>query len=336
MKTDIALFGEIMLRLTPSSPKVRLVNCKQLDMSFAGAESNVAISLALLDNATAMVTKLPDHSMGDACVSLLKGYGINTEHILRGGARIGTYYIEQGSSIRPSKVVYDRVHSAFSQMSPEEFDWSSILTDCKWLYVGGIAPALADNCQSQTIQAVETAKRMGVKVAFDMNFRRSLWSDRNLARERFEAILAHTDLLFGNAGVLYDVFDWHTSAPLDQRTEELAMRAKEHFSIPLIGFTKREQISASRNIVSAIFLDDKGVHRGPQFDLVVEDRLGTGDAYAAGILHGLLQDWSSRQIVDFGTSAFALKHTIPGDHNLVSEKEILSIMQGNTKGHIER
>lgn len=330
-------FGETMLRLTPSNDAAKIKSARLFQVNYSGSESNVASSLGVLGNEVIHVTKFPNNQLGDGAIASLKSYGIETKYIARGGNRIGTYFIEIGSSIRPSSVVYDRTNSAISEIEPNEFDWEEILENKKWLFLSGITPVLSRQCAHETIKAAKVAQQKGVKVCFDMNYRRSLWKDPADARKIFDQILEHTDLLFGNEGVLKDVYDIKPVGDtiLDKTIEASAVAAKK-FGLNLIAFTMREHSSASQNRVSAVFLSNDKHHISDMIDISITDRLGAGDAFAAAILHAINIGWDHKKVVDFATAAFALKHTIQGDQHISSEKEILSIMEGNTSGHVLR
>ncbi len=329
-------FGEIMLRLTPSMHGAKINSTNFFQGSYAGSESNVASSLGLLGNQVSYVTKLPQNQLGDAAISSLRSYGINTDNILRGGNRIGTYFVEIGASIRPSSVIYDRANSSISEITREEINWEQILENKKWLFLSGITPVLSAQCAAETIKAAEIAKKLGVKVGFDMNYRRSLWKHPSDARKIFDQILEHTDLLFGNSGVLSDVYDLDFSGDTYEKTLDAAYKAAQKFGVKQIAFTVREHITASKNRVSGIFLSDSQHRISKTYDVSITDRFGTGDAFAAGCLHAIDRDWKGQEIIDFAAAAFALKHTIKGDQHTSSEKEILSIMNGNIMGHVQR
>lgn len=330
-------FGETMLRLTPYNEAVKIKSSQLFQVNFAGSESNVASSLGLLGNEVGHITKFPNNQLGDAALASLQSYNIDTRNIKRGGDRIGTYFIEMGSSIRPSGVIYDRANSSLSEIEPDEFDWEKILENKKWIFLSGITPVLSKQCCEETIKAAKIAKQKGVKVGFDMNYRRSLWRDSADARKIFDQILEQTDALFGNEGVLKDVYNINImgDSVLD-RTREASTIAAERFGIEQLAFTIREHISASENKVAAVFLS-KGKHYYSNLvDISITDRFGAGDAFAAAILHAINKGWDDQKVVDFGTAAFALKHTLQGDQHTSNEKEILSIMRGNTKGHVLR
>lgn len=330
-------FGETMLRLTPSNIAAKIKTSGLFQVHYAGSESNVASSLGVLGNEVSHITKFPNNQLGDAAIGSLKSYGIDTKHIIRGGNRIATYFIEIGSSIRPSSVVYDRANSAISEIGANEFEWEEILENKKWLVLSGITPVLSKQCALETIKAAKVAQQKGIKVCFDMNYRRSLWKDPSDARKIFDQIIKHTDLLFGNEGVLKDVYDlkFVGDTVLD-KTIEASTVAAEKFGIEQLAFTMREHSSASENMVSAVFLNNNKHHISEAINVSITDRFGTGDAFAAATLHAINKGWNDNKVVDFATAAFALKHTIQGDQHTSSEKEILSIMEGNTSGYVLR
>ncbi|OYX27771.1 MAG: carbohydrate kinase [Flavobacteriales bacterium 32-35-8] len=330
-------FGEIMLRLTPGIFNAKINSARSFDVNYAGSESNVAASLAILNNEVSFITKLPQNQLGDAAIASLRSYGIDTQNITRGGSRIGTYFIELGCSIRPSSVIYDRANSSISEIDEEAFNWERALENKKWIFLSGITPVLSRQCAAETIKAAKVAKQKGVKVGFDMNYRRSLWSNPSDARKIMDQILEHTDLLFGNIGVLEDVYDLKTQGMTElDKTLEATNIAHEKFGIKQLAFTVRKHMSASQNEVSAIFMSDSKYYISNTIDVTITDRFGTGDAFAAAFLHAINQGWDEKKVIDFATAAFALKHTILGDQHTSTEKEILSIMEGNLKGHVLR
>ncbi len=330
-------FGELMLRISPQEQNTKLVDTDRFVAGFAGSESNVASSLALLGNKVDFITKLPKNQLGDAAIRSLRQYGINTEYILRGGARIGTYFIELGYSIRPSSVLYDRSHSAISQIKKGEFDWEMLLRDKSWVFVSGITPALSSSCAEETIRLVNTAKEMGVQVSFDFNYRRSLWKSNMVARKIFDQILASTDLLFANTGSLIDVYGMKFKGDNNtEQTYEAVDKVQREYGIKRLAFTMRDHTSATHNVISALFQTENEKEIGCTYTVNILDRFGTGDAFASACLHALEKGWTNKKIIDFATAAFALKHTVKGDQHTSSEIEIESIMEGNTSGHVIR
>lgn len=330
-------FGEIMLRITPQEQNTKLGDTDRFVAGFAGSESNVASSLALLGNKVDFITKLPENQLGDAAMRSLRQYGINTDCILRGGPRIGAYFIELGYSIRPSSVLYDRSHSAISQIKKGEFDWEILLKNKSWVFVSGITPALSGSCAEETIRLVNTAKRLGVKVSFDFNYRRSLWRSNSVARKIFDQILGSTDLLFANTGSLTDVYGMKFKGENNtEQTCEAADKIRNEYGVKSLAFTIRDHTSATHNVLSALFQKEYEREVASTYTVNILDRFGTGDAFAAACLHGLEKRWTNKKIINFATAAFALKHTVKGDQHTSSETEIQSIMEGNTSGHVIR
>lgn len=330
-------FGEVMLRLTPEVSGVKISSAKSFDVGFAGAEANVASSLATLGNQVDFVTKFPENQLGDAAISSLRSLGINTSSILRGGDRMGTYFIEMGTSIRPSSVIYDRQGSSISKIGPDEFDWGQLLQGKQWIFLTGITPVLSKQCADETVRAARTAREMGVKVGFDMNFRRSLWSCADEARMIFNEILQCTDLLFGNTGALKDVYGFRSlSNNAAEETMEAAEYALDKFGINGVAFTIREHQSASKNVLSALYLSGTNHCLSRSYEVDIVDRFGAGDAFAAGILHGIGRGWDTSKTVEFAAAAFALKHTLKGDLHLSGEKEIQFAAEGQVSGHVLR
>lgn len=327
-KPKVVCFGEVMTRLTPYHANETLFRTQELSIDFAGAESNVASALARWGASTSLVTKFPDNPIADKAISNLSAYGINTGSIVKGGPRIGTYYIESGFSIRPSRVIYDRAGSSFSQIEENEFDWPDILQNADCLHISGITSALSKRCAEENLNAAKHAKSLGVAVSFDLNFRRSLWPDNHNAAAVFADLLHNTDIVFGNQGVVEDVFCY--------KGNDSAQYIQQTFNVENVAFTSREHLSASENILSSEYITTEGTFLSQPKKVDINDRFGTGDAFAAGILWGRLNGFTPQHTVNFATSAFALKHTIWGDQLTASEDEIQSVADGNVSGHVKR
>lgn len=334
---SFSTFGEIMLRLVPTGQADRLRTTSLFAVDYAGSESNVAVSLACLGNKVQFISKLPDNPMGQAARQSLDRFNVSSENIIEGGNRIGTYFIELGSSIRPSRVVYDRMGSAIADIKKNEFDWEYLLKNQKYLHVSGITPALSKQCAEECVLAVKTAKTMGVQVSFDLNYRRSLWENSDTAKAIFDRILEHTDLVFGNIGVLNDVYGmvFNGNNPTDQTLDALR-KARHLFGVDQLAFTIRDHSSASVNQLSGAFISENEPVFSNTYDIEITDRFGTGDAFAAGFLHALNKGWHQQKAIDFATAAFALKHTMIGDVHTSNEQEINSIVGGNISGHVIR
>lgn len=338
---NITAFGEILLRLSPQSHHQRIAKTHALNMAFAGAESNVAASLALLGHQARYVTRLPTHMVGDAALNAIREFGIDTRFVLRGGKRVGTYFIEHGASLRPTRVIYDREHSAIAEAAADEFDWPAILAEQDWFVATGITPALSESCLAACLAAVEEAQRQNVRVAFDLNFRRSLWG-KEAAQRAITPLLPHINVLFSNIGSAADVFgiqpeqtihDWDS---LVAATEESAARVFKLADFAYVALTVREHPSASENGWAGVLYDGNKFYHSRKYHFQVVDRLGGGDAFMAGILHGLSLHWGLPKTIEFATAASAIKHTIPGDINVTSEAEILEVAEGNTSGRVKR
>lgn len=343
MNKSICCFGEVMMRLTPAIHAQQLHRANKLDMNFAGAESNVASTLANWRVPVSMVTKAPDNKLGDALISALQSYGINCEGIIRGGSRLGIYFIESGSSIRPSHVTYDREFSAIS-LHKEGFNWEQILQNKQCLHFCGINLAISETMFEESLRAAQCAKSLGVTVSFDLNYRRSMWKDRALAEQRFVSILKLSDIVYGNIGSVQDIFvesklfgglNKSKDKPFEQESA-LMQRLSEHFDIDTVAFTTREQNSATNHLLSACLYSKGHFYSGKSYQVESLDRFGTGDAFAAGILYQLFRQACAQDCLDFALAAFALKHTIYGDQLVVDELEVASIASGNISGHVLR
>jgi 2-dehydro-3-deoxygluconokinase len=333
----IVAFGEIMLRLTPADAYERLVKAPMLRMGYAGAESNVAVSLACLGQEAYFVSVLPANALGQGAVNSLREFGVNTQHVVWCGDRIGTYFIEQGFALRPSEVIYDRAASAISQLKPGEMDWEDIFRGKDWFHLSGITPALSESCAEASLEAIRAAKAAGIKVSFDPNYRSKLWS-KEAARKTLPVFLPYVDVLLANVGAAHDVFGISPPTGEDGAgearavAEELAKLGK----FELIAMTIRDHTSASENNYAALLYDGQHFYRSCTYALQIAERLGGGDAFGAGMIHGCCRGWSPQLTVDFATAASALKHTIPGDLNLVTEAEVMRIVEGDLAGRVQR
>ena len=338
---NITAFGEILLRLSPVSHHERIAKTHTLNMAFAGAESNVAASLALLGHQARYVTRLPTHIVGDAAMNAIREFGIDTRFVLRGGKRVGTYFIEHGSSLRPTRVIYDREHSAIAEARAADFHWEEILSEQDWFVATGITPALSASCSEACLAAMQDAQRQNVRVAFDLNFRRTLWAKED-AQRAITPMLPHVNVLFSNIGSAADVFDIQPEQPIHDwdsliaATEESAAQVFQLADFQCVALTVREHPSASENGWAGILYDGQQFYHSRKYHFQVVDRLGGGDAFMAGVIHGMDQRWDWQKTVEFAAAASAIKHTIPGDINVASEAEILEIAEGNTSGRVKR
>lgn len=341
MSDKIVTFGEIMLRLSPRGNK-RFIHADGFDLTFGGGEANVAVSLACFGQNTSYVTKLPENELGQAAINELRKYGVDTTHIVRGGERIGIYFLEKGASQRPSKVIYDRKGSAIAEALPSEFDFDKIFEGAVWFHLTGITPALSKNVVEICLSACKKAKEKGITVSFDINYRKNLWSSEE-ACEVLSAIMPYVDILISNEGDIRNVFgikfDDFPSSDEEQnkaRQIEIIKTVCARFPIKKVALTMRTSLSADDNILSAVLYDGCDYFFSKSYPIHIVDRVGSGDSFAAGLIHALLSGYPSQASVEFATAAACLKHTIEGDFNLVSEQEVLNLANGDTSGRIQR
>ena len=341
MKT--VCFGEIMLRLSPPGFE-RFFQSPLLQASFGGGEANVAVSLAHFGIDSHYVTRVPASPIGDAAVRALRAENVRVDHVLRGGGRLGIYFAEAGASQRASVVVYDRAHSAVSELAPGVVPWPEVFAGADWFHVTGLTPALGATAACTTREAVEAARRAGVRVSVDLNFRRKLWSEQE-AQAVMRPLITSVDLVIANEEDLQAVLGIdvpHTDvagASLDLDGYRSAVeRVSREFGVAMVAVTLRESASASDNAWSAVLFD--GVHgqfhRSQRYELRLVDRIGGGDSFAAGLLYALGSGREPERALRFAVAASALKQTIPGDFNRVSVDEVERLAGGDASGRVQR
>jgi 2-dehydro-3-deoxygluconokinase len=340
----VVTFGEIMLRLSTPGFK-RFVQSDSLDVNFGGGEGNVAAALAGYGLESYFVSRLPRHEIGQAAVNHLRRFGVRDEYIVRGGERVGIYFLETGASQRASKVIYDRADSAVTGMRPEDLDWEAVFEGAKWFHWTGITPALGENAQACLRAALEAAKRKGVTVSCDLNFRKKLWTTEQ-AQVVMRPLMEHVDVCIANEedadkSLGERAGETHVEAAhLDEEGYfRLAERLREKYAFEAVAITLRESFSASRNGWSALMLDGRDCrepYRTPQYDIEIVDRVGGGDSFASGLIYALLTKADTRRALDFAVAASCLKHSIPGDFNLVSAEEVEKLAGGDASGRVER
>lgn len=337
----IVTFGEIMLRLAPEG-YYRFVQAPTLGATYGGGEANVAISLANFGMDVAFVTKLPKHEIGQGAVNKLREFGVDTSKIVWGGNRVGIYFLEKGASQRPSKVIYDRAGSAIAESVASDFDWNAIFQGASWFHFTGITPALGDNVAAICLEAVKTAKTMGLTVSCDLNYRKNLWS-REKAGEIMSWLVPYVDLCIANEEDAADVFGIHAknsdvgSGKINQEGyKEVAKTLAEQFGFKQVAITLRESISANDNNWAALVYDRQDYYFSKKYAVHIVDRVGGGDSFGAGLIYGNLQGLSAQETVDFAVAASCLKHSIEGDFNLVSVDEVKKLAQGDGSGRVQR
>lgn len=336
-------FGEIMLRLSPPGFE-RFFQSPTLQASFGGGEANVAVSLAHFGVESHYVTRVPANPVGDAAVRALRAEGVRVDHIVRGGSRLGIYFAETGASQRASVVVYDRAHSAVSELGPGVVPWPEVLAGADWLHVTGITPALGSTAAGTTREAVEAARQAGAKVSVDLNFRRKLWTERE-AQAVMRPLMASVDLVIANEEDLQAVLDIEvprsdvTGGALDlDGYRSAAARVRAEFGVAMVAVTLRESVSASDNAWSALLVEGGSgqIHHSQRYDVRLVDRIGGGDSFAAGLIYGLGTGRTPEQALRFAVAASALKQTIPGDFNRVSVDEVERLAGGDASGRVQR
>ncbi len=340
MKNKITAYGELLMRLTPAQHGNLIEQSDALEMSFAGAEANILADLSLLGHRTGFVTALPQNPLGRKAEQFLRGFGIDTDAVVWDGGRLGTYYIEHGFSIRGTRVTYDRKDSSVSNAKLSENNWETILDKTAFFVLTGVTPALSQTCRDNVDLALRIAKDKGIKVLFDLNYRRSLWTKQE-ARSAFEIILPYVDVLLGNVGSAYDVFDIQTPPiedyPSLKIATQMATDALERLGdFEWMAMTMRLQSDANNNVLGGMVKKAGQHHFSRALQTRIVDRLGGGDAFAAAILHGILKDWKAGAIVDLAAAAFAVTQTLQGDINYLTEQELLDMASGNVRGHVRR
>lgn len=340
MGKRVVTFGEIMLRLTPPNFK-RIVQTDSFNVIYGGGEANVAVSLANYGIDAAYVTKLPVNPVGQAALNELKRYGVNTEFITLGGNRLGIYFCENGASQRSSNVIYDRAYSAIAEANPDDFDWDEIFKDCEWFHTTGITPALSENMSEITLDAVKAAKKHGVKVSCDLNYRAKLWS-KERAGEVMSKVMKYVDVCIANEEDAEMVFGIKSGSDVESGDinvdgfKDVARQLIEKFNLELVGSHLRISRSASDNGWLVVLYDGKEFVRSNQYDIHIVDRVGGGDSFAAGLIYSILKGKNLEDAAEFAAAASCLKQSIPGDFNHVSIKEVESLAAGNVSGRVKR
>ena len=337
----VITFGELMLRLAPEN-YLRFVQSEKYEATFGGAEANVAVSLANYGVDVSFVTKLPEHEIGQAAVNSLRKFGVNTDKIVRGGDRVGIYYCEKGASQRPSKVIYDRAGSAIASAKPSDFKWASIFKGIDWFHFTGITPALSDSMAKICLAAVKEAKKRGITVSCDLNFRKKLWS-KEKAGEVMGELCNYIDYCIANEEDAKDVFGIEAdnsdinSGKLDREGYiSVARKLTERFNFKGVAITLRESLSANDNNWSGMLYMNGNAVFSKKYSMHIVDRVGGGDSFGGGLIYSLLNGYDAQKAIDFAVAASCLKHSIEGDYNMVSVKEVETLAGGNASGRVQR
>ena len=337
----IVTFGEIMMRLNPSG-YLRFVQAEAFEASYAGGEANVAVSLANYGHQAGFVTKLPATDIGQCAVNALRRYGVGTDKIVRGGPRLGLYFVEKGASQRGSKVIYDRAGSSIALAKREDFHWSAILEGVEWFHFTGITPALGGELPEICMDAVKACREKGVKVSCDLNYRGKLWS-REKAGEVMGRLMPYVNLCIANEEDAADVFGIR-AANTDVNTGKLdhngyidvARQLTQRFGFEKVAITLRGSLSANDNDWAGMLYAEGQACFSKSYRIHIVDRVGGGDSFGGGLIHALLSGFEPQAAIEFAVAASCLKHTIEQDFNHASESEVLALAGGNASGRVQR
>ena len=339
--SKIVCFGELMLRLNPEG-YLRFEQADKFMATFGGGEANVAVSLANFGMDASFCSKLPTHAIGNMAVRALRAEGVSTADIVRGGERVGIYYIEKGASQRPSKVIYDRKYSAIGMASREDFDWDKILADTVWFHFTGITPALGDNVAEICLDAVKACREKGIKVSCDLNFRKNLWTSEKAGNVMGE-LMKYVDVCIANeedADKVFGIKPDHNDVDSGKLNREgyidVAKKLSERFGCEKVAITLRESISANDNNWAAMLYDGNQAYFSKKYAVHIVDRVGGGDSFGAGLIYSLLSGYGMQETIEFAVAASCLKHTIEYDFNRVSVDEVKALVKGGGSGRVQR
>lgn len=345
MNQRIVTFGEIMLRLaTPGFE--RFSQIKQFNASFGGGEANVAVSLANFGLKVDYVTRLPKNDIAEACIMDLRRYNVGTDKIVYGGDRVGIYYLENGAVARPSKVIYDRANSAIAEVRPGMIDWDSVFDGVTWFHWTGITPAISEGAALVCKEAIEAANKKGITVSTDLNFRKNLWKWGKKAPEVMPDLVSGCDIILGNEEDADKVFGIHPEG-VDVTSGHVEAAAYESVCKQLMNkfprakkviITLRGSINANHNTWSGVLFDGKKLYEAPLYNIThIVDRVGGGDSFMGGLIYGLITfPGDDQRALNFAVAASCLKHTINGDFNMVTVKEVEALMGGDASGRVSR
>ncbi len=341
MAKRIVTFGEIMLRLAPEG-YLRFFQNDTMQATFGGGEANVAVSLANYGMDASFVTKLPAHAIGQGAVNSLRALGVDTKDIVRGGERVGIYYLEKGASQRGSVCIYDRAYSAIQLAKREDFDWDKIFDGADWFHFTGITPALGENLVEICLDACKAAKAKGVKISCDLNYRGKLWT-REQAREAMTKLCKYVDVCISNEEDAKDVFGIEAEntdiygGKLDKEGyKSVAKQLMDTFGFEKVAITLRSSISANDNDWAGMLYDGEEYCFSKEYHLHIVDRVGGGDSFGGGLIYALLNGKTTQQAVEFAVAASALKHSIEGDYNRVTVSEVEKLAGGDASGRVQR
>ena len=333
MPKKVITFGEVMMRLSPPGYE-KFSQATSFELVYGGGEANVAISCAYLGMKAAHVTRFPDNALGKAATQFLRKHWLSTEHVIYGDDMMGKYFLEKGAVHRPSEVIYERERSSFSLIEPSMVNWEDVLKDADWFHWTGITPAISEGAYQCCLDAIKTANKLGIMVSGDINSRSNMWKYGKTMQEVIPDLVQYCDVVITSSRGIREMFGL---GQLDDNFQVLAKQLMELFpNIKKVVKKTRRTISASHNQIQGKLWNGKEYIKTDMLNIThIIDRVGTGDAFAAGLVYGLLH-YEDVQALDFATAACALKHTVPGDVNMVSLENVQSLMEGDTSGAIRR
>lgn len=337
----VLTIGEIMMRLQPQNYE-RFLQAKCLDCCYGGGEANVAVSLAQMGIEAGFCSKLPPNELADACIKELRGWGVNTNYIARGGDRMGIYFCEKGASQRPSKIIYDRAGASITTIGNNDIDINKMLNGVEWIHFTGITPALGKNVGVFLEEVLSKAKDKKIMVSCDLNYRKKLWTKQE-AKATMSRLMKYVDVLISNEEDCSDVFGIDAgdtninSGKLSvDGYANVAKQISDLFKINTVAFTLRESISASNNNWSGILCINGKVYQSKKYNLTVVDRVGGGDSFGAGLIYSLINGFDGQKAIEYAVAASAIKHSIEGDFNIASADEIKKLAEGDGSGRVQR
>lgn len=321
----IVTFGEALMRLSPPNYQ-RFLQARNFDINYGGAEANVALALANLGYDSYFVTKVPDNALGHAAIDSIRQFGVNTNYVVYGGEKLGLYFLETGSSVRASKVIYDRKNSAISSAKSDEFNWDEIFIGKDMFLVTGITPAISDNLAQITEEALKKAKNKNIEIVLDVNYRAKMWSLKK-ADQVMSKLLPYADIVIG--------FTPDILLEIDQNLDpdehiNLLKRMVEKYDLKIAASTFRTSQSANHNSLKAKLYDGKNLYTSKEYEFDIVDRVGGGDSFTTGLMSGILDEKPLQEVLEFATATSVWKHTIPGDANIVTKEEIESLAKGGS------
>ena len=341
MPKKVVTLGEIMMRLSTPGFE-RFVQNSGFDLTYGGGEANVAAAICNYGLNGTFVSKVPDNALGQAAINHLRRYGVDTQYVARGGQRLGIYFLETGASMRASNVIYDRAGASIADADLKDFDLDKILEGADWFHTTGITPALSDKCAAIAEAALKSAKAKGITTSIDLNYRKKLWS-KEKAREVMTKLCKYVDVCIGNEEDADTTLGFKSKGTDITKGElnlegykDVFRQTKEKFNFKYIASTLRESYSASDNGWSALVYDGKEFYHTRKYEVRIVDRVGSGDSFASGFIYGLVSGKPMKEAAEFGVGASALKHTIPGDLNHVTVKEVMDLIQGDASGRVQR